>query len=600
MGPRGPDAAKRRSGARAEGAVAALKARGAPRAGGHLSIDQAWRITDLSNDAATWFGAPRADALIGVDARKLLPKQSPVFSAMESCLATGNPSRLECRSHFFPGRRVGADVRPDGNGIEVRFWDLRERQRRPRRAARASAPWVGRSDEDDFEFTLDRDWRITHITRAAAGWCGSTVEALMGRNGREVNPAATALLGEAIEGALRQGKTTRLERPSTHVPGRWVKIEVAPFDDGVRIRFEDITPPADNDNADPPSPAVETAEMVLLDQRGVIVAANGAWRAAVVAHGLKLANAGVGARYATVGQALVKGIDETALQARLDELLSGRLQQWGATYEIETKRGRELRQVRIAPLRVGDDTLFAAIHEDLTERAKILATLHETSDQLLHAQEMERQRIAIELHDSMSQHLAGMVMGLSKLRLKAVGDRSAQALVEELANLTQLAIRETRVLSYLMNAAGDEAVDLQTSVRRFVEGFGRRTGLEATFRAGGPRGAVGGAARHALFRVTQEALSNVYRHAHATKVSVTLVSRASAISVRIRDDGRGIDGAASDFIAGEQPLGVGIPGMRARVEQLGGRLDIRNGARGVVVTATIPQRLARPARAAVA
>ena len=151
-----------------------------------------------------------------------------------------------------------------------------------------------------------------------------------------------------------------------------------------------------------------------------------------------------------------------------------------------------------------------------------------------------------------------------------------------------------------MNAAGDEAGDLQTSVRRFVEGFGRRTGLDATFRADGALDAVGAAARHTLFRVTQEALSNVYRHARATKVSVSLVSRPRAIRVRIRDDGRGIDGAAGDIIAGEQPLGVGIPGMRARVEQLGGSLDIRNGARGAVVTATIPLRAARPALAAVA
>ena len=399
MGPPRPDAAKRSSGARAEGAVAALKARGAARAGRRLSIDRDWRITDLSNEAAAWIGAPRAEVLIGLDARQVLPNQSPVFLAMESCLATGKPSRLEVRSLFFPDRQVEAHIHPDGNGVEVRFWDVRERQRRARHAARAPRPWGGKSADDDFALTLDRDWRITSITKSAADWCGSTVENLVGRNGREVNPAATALLGDAIEAALRHGKTTRREQPSTHVPGRWVKIEVAPFEDGARVRFEDITPPAQSDDADPPGHAFETAEMVLLDRRGVIVAANAAWRAAVVAHGLKLANAGVGARYSTVGQALVKGVEETALQAQLDKLLSGRLQQFEATYEIETPRGHELRQVRIAPLRVGDATLFAAIHEDLTERAKILATLHETSDQLLHAQEMERQRIAIELHE---------------------------------------------------------------------------------------------------------------------------------------------------------------------------------------------------------
>ncbi|HWF75754.1 MAG TPA: ATP-binding protein [Caulobacteraceae bacterium] len=452
---------------------------------------------------------------------------------------------------------------------------------------------------DDFEFTLDRDWRITSITSAAAAWCGSTVENLLGRNGREVNPAATTMLGDAIDAALQRGVTTTREQPSTHVPGRRVRIQVSRVGAGARIRFEDITAPTDRKEADAVGRTLGSAEIVLLDQQGVITAANAAWRAAVVAQGLGLANAGVGARYAEVGKTLAKDIDEAALQQRLDELISGRLQQFEATYEIETKRGLELRQVRIAPLRVGDATYFAAIHEDLSERAKILATLHETSDQLLHAQEMERQRIAIELHDSMSQHLAGLVMGLAQLRLRVVEDQRSQALIDDMSKLTQLAIRETRVLSYLMNAAGDDEEGLEVSVRRFVEGFGRRTGLKASFRADGPVDAVSAVVRHTIFRVTQEALSNVYRHAKAAGVSVELASRAGAMTVRIADDGRGIE-RTSGVSIGQPPLGVGIPGMRARIEQLGGSLDIRGGAGGTVVTATIPLRSPRPALAAVA
>jgi signal transduction histidine kinase len=472
---------------------------------------------------------------------------------------------------------------------------------------RPGADWIyspevgdGQPSSDPFEFTLDADWRITSITAAAAAWCGSTVENLLGRNGREVNPAATALLGDAIDAALKRGETTRRKQPSTHVPGRWVTIEVGPIEGGARIRFADVTEKTVRHNPDAAGRTLGPAEIVLLDQYGVITAANAAWRAAVVAQGLELANAGVGARYATVGKALAKGIDEAVLQARLDELLSGKLQQFEATYEIETKRGLELRQVRIAPLRVGDATYFAAIHEDLSERAKILATLNETSDQLLHAQEMERQRIAIELHDSMSQHLAGLVMGLAQLRLRVVEDQRSQGLIDDMAKLTQLAIRETRVLSYLMNAAGDNEEGLEAPVRRFVEGFGRRTGLKASFRADGPVDAVSAAVRHTIFRVTQEALSNVYRHAKAARVSVELVSRAGALTVRIADDGRGID-RTSGVSLGEPLLGVGIPGMRARIEQLGGELAIGSGPRGgAVVTATIPLRQARPALAAVA
>ena len=474
--------------------------------------------------------------------------------------------------------------------------ELSESPSSPRTASSARAPTRARASRKDFEFTLDPDWRITSITKAAADWCGSTVEALLGRNGREVNPAATTMLGEAIEAAFR-GKTSTMEQPSTHVPGRWVKVEVAPAGGGARIRFEDITAKFSDDDVGSLGGELGPAEIVLIDQRGIIVAANAAWRAAVVAHGLELANAGVGARYADVGKAAVKDVNEANFEKDLADLLSGRETQFSATYSLDSPDGgHELRRVRIAPLRIGETTFFAAIHEDLTERAKILATLHETSDQLLHAQESERQRIAIELHDSMSQHLAGLVMGLAQLRLRAADERS-QTLIDEMAKLSQLAIRETRVLSYLMNAAGDEDDGLELSVRRFVEGFGRRTGLRMTFGAEGPLDSVSPGVRHTLFRVTQEALSNVYRHARATSVSVSLANRAGAITVRIQDDGRGIQRPPGAGF-GEALLGVGIAGMRARIEQLGGNLDIDGRSGGTIVTATIPLRTPRPALAA--
>ncbi len=595
----GPDAAKRRrSATRAETSSAARQPAETGPARRRLTVDETWRITAVSNEAAAWFGASGSETLIGLDARKLLPAQSPGFIAMASCLATREPTRSEFGSDFYPGRRVEAHFHPHGAGVEVSFWDVRERPARARAEPPRARQPRGAKTADDFEFTLDRDWQITSITKAAAAWCGSSVEDLLGRNGRDVNPAATTLLGVPIEAALRRGKTTVLEQPSTHVPGRWVKVKIAPSGDGVRIRFEDITANVPADDVGALGAGLDPAEIVLIDQRGIIVAANAAWRATVVAHGLELANAGIGARYADVGKAAVKDVNAAAFEKDLDDLLSGRSAQFEATYSIESPVGQEPRRVRVAPLRIGDATYFAAIHEDLTERAKILATLNETSDQLLHAQERERQRIAIELHDSMSQHLAGLMMGLAQLRLRAVADQRSQLMIDEMAKLTQLAIRETRVLSYLMNAAGDEEEGLELSVRRFVEGFGRRTGLGATFRGEGPLNAVGAVARHTLFRVTQEALSNVYRHAHATRVSVNLVSRADAVTVRIQDDGRGIR-RATGVDAGATLLGVGIPGMRARIEQLGGNLEIGGGAAGgTTVTATIPLRSPRPALAA--
>jgi len=591
MGPGSGDALRRPTSSREDGAALRRKRPETGRAPRRLTIDETWRITAMTDAAAAWFGVPGADALIGVDARKLLPRRSPGFTAIEVCMATRRAEEATFGSDFHPDHLIHARFEPSGKGVQVSFREATVGRRRPH------GEWPGASSHEpaaattpadaELAFTMDADWRITSISKAAAAWAGSTPRELIGSDGRQVNPAATALLGDAIAAALTRGETKVMERPSTHVPGRMVRIKVEPAGAGVRISFVDITTADTAEAAATPIGALGPAEIALLDRRGRIVAVNAAWRAAIVALGVKLADAGVGARYVDVGKAALKQINEVAFEAQLDELLAGRVPQFEATYAIETRRGEELRQVRIAPLRIGETTYFAAIHEDLSERARILATLNETSDQLLHAQESERQRIAVELHDSMSQYLAGLVMGLSQLRLRLIQDQRAQAMIDDMSKLTQLAIRETRVLSYLMNASGDERGGLVASVRRFIDGFGRRTGLTVTFTSEGPVDDVVATAQHAIFRVIQEALSNVYRHAHAAKVSVSLVSAAGELKVRVADDGRGL-GAGVDAQTGAPPLGVGIPGMRSRIEQLGGRLELGNGVVGAVLSAVIP------------
>ncbi|HEY2052077.1 MAG TPA: histidine kinase [Caulobacteraceae bacterium] len=467
--------------------------------------------------------------------------------------------------------------------------------RRDERQSRGDA----RPHDEGFEFTLDRSWRITWITPSAAAWAGSSVENLIGRDARSLNPVATRLLSDGIEAALATGAVSISEQPSSHVPGRWVRIEIGPLGDGVRIRFEDITSEvAARQLVGPygePGPAGLEAgpvEIVLLDHHGVIVGTNAAWRAGVAALGLSQKDAGVGARYASVAKAIVPKTDEATFPRRLAELFSGRVSTFEATFTQNSREGTTRRQVRIAPMHVGRQTYYIAMHEDLTDRARVLAALHETSDQLLHAQEKERQRIAVELHDSMSQHLAGLALGCGSLR-RRVKDPVVHALIDDMGRLVQQAAQEMRVLAYLLNASGRESEGLETSARRFVEGFGRRTGLKATCETNGPLHDLSGAAHHAVFRVIQEALTNVHRHADARRVDVSLANVSGQLILRVADDGQGIAPLSQE--APEVPLGVGIPGMRARIEQLGGRLEIENGAPGTIVSATIPLKFAASA-----
>jgi two-component system, NarL family, sensor kinase len=470
---------------------------------------------------------------------------------------------------------------------------LRSRRVRAPAAKRTRAR-ADRASSGDFEFIIDRDWRVMRISSDAAAWFSSTPAELIGVDTRERWPPPPPL-AEAVEAALASGATSTVRYASLTVPGRWVEVDVEPRDGGARIRFRDITAQVlaeqslkAPDDLGYPSRGDAPAEIVLLDAGGRIVSANAAWRASLAAHAIKLADDGVGARYADVCEAAVgEAFDEVGFETRLNELVFGRSTHFEATYSLEAPHGLELRQVQIAPLHVGGATYFVAIHENLTQRARVLAELRETSGQLLHAQEDERRRIAVELHDSTSQHLVGMIFALRQLRRRAGKDREATALIDEMAKLAQQAIHETQMLSYLMNASDREQEGLETSARRFVEGFGRRTGLKVTFDAKGPVDAVSAAAQHAAFRVIQEALTNAYRHARGTEVAVSLVNLAGLLTLRIADDGQGIR-RATGGTADEAPLGVGIPGMRARIEQLGGTLGIDSFGGGTVVTAMVP------------
>jgi signal transduction histidine kinase len=174
---------------------------------------------------------------------------------------------------------------------------------------------------------------------------------------------------------------------------------------------------------------------------------------------------------------------------------------------------------------------------------------------------------------------------MAKLR-QIIGARSqAIEVIDDVSQSLQEAIKEIRVLSYLMKPAALERNGLAATAEIFVKGFGRRTGLHTSFRAEGAVDAVSEPVSHACFRVIQEALSNVYRHAEAKGVEVELTNRDETLTVRIADDGKGIGEVGS---GDEGRIGVGITGMRVRVGQLGGELDISWDGAGTVVLARLP------------
>jgi PAS domain S-box-containing protein len=199
--------------------------------------------------------------------------------------------------------------------------------------------------------------------------------------------------------------------------------------------------------------------------------------------------------------------------------------------------------------------------------------LQKLSSQLLHIQDEERRRLARELHDDLGQQLSAVAMSLPAVK----GTEGCLKMVET-------AITSVRNISYLLHPPLLDETGLRATLHWFVEGFVKRSNIDvalSTAPADFPR--LTPEIEATIFRVVQESLTNVYRHAESKKASVHLESQSGWVLVRIRDYGRGI---SKDVAA--RPLGVGIGGMRERVRQFQGDLKVSKVEPGTLVEVRIP------------
>lgn len=330
-----------------------------------------------------------------------------------------------------------------------------------------------------------------------------------------------------------------------------------------------------------------TSEIVLLDDNAVILAVNSAWRHSLTVLGVHTPRFGVGMSYPAVVRKFLMDFDEDDLRADLADLRAGRRREIRHAYAVETARGPRWRQLHITAMPYGRATRYVAIHEDLTELVRAQEALRRTSESLLTAQDDERQRIALELHDSTSQHLAALGMGVARLR-RLTQDAQVGSVLDDMARSLREAVKETRVLSYLLKPVGLLQEGLEATARRLVTGFGQRSEIITTFTASGCFDDLAAPVEHAAFRILQEALSNAHRHAAASRVDVSLSVERDELVVTVSDDGRGMPPLILTPSGETHALGVGIAGMRARVAQLSGQLLVGGGPVGVRIEARIP------------
>jgi signal transduction histidine kinase len=211
---------------------------------------------------------------------------------------------------------------------------------------------------------------------------------------------------------------------------------------------------------------------------------------------------------------------------------------------------------------------------DITERRAIEMELSKLSYQLIRAQETERRKMAQDLHESAGQTLAAMKMALANLEvsLEENNGQSGEHL-KAVRGLADDAVREVRVISYLMYPPLLDDAGLGPALRWYVRGFSERSGIEARLEIEGDLGRHSRDLETTVFRVVQEALTNVFRHSESRTALVRVVRDARQMRVEIQDQGRGMPVWSNPH---EQNLafGVGIGGIRERTKQLRGTFQI--------------------------
>jgi PAS domain S-box-containing protein len=266
-------------------------------------------------------------------------------------------------------------------------------------------------------------------------------------------------------------------------------------------------------------------------------------------------------------------------------------------YPSSTKDGRiRIHLTRFVPFfsESGVPLRIVGSTQDITDRKlaeekiqKSEALLRRLSQELMHAQDIERRQIARNLHESVGQTLAALKMTLANLE-HAVRENTEEAWgdLQAVRGLAEDAIREIRVVSYLMHPPMLDEAGLRPTIQWYARGFSERSGIDTTFGADERIGRLPQQVETTVFRIVQEALTNVHRYAGSRTATIRLSQTEDRLRLEVQDQGCGLQPIAPG--RNSRP-GVGIAGMRERVKQLNGAFEIESVAgRGTTVRAIFP------------
>jgi signal transduction histidine kinase len=242
--------------------------------------------------------------------------------------------------------------------------------------------------------------------------------------------------------------------------------------------------------------------------------------------------------------------------------------------------------------------LFLILHyrlltRELLGRQRAETSLRSLSARILQIQDEERRKFSRDLHDSLGQYLVGTKMNIDILAAEIPDN---PVLVDS-SELLERALAETRTISHLLHPPMLDETGFATAARWYVDGFSKRSGIKTSIDIPENFDRLAPALEIALFRVLQESLTNVHRHSRCSEAEVTVALDQQNVVLQIRDNGAGMP---PDFLerfrSNAINTGVGLAGMRERIREIGGHLDVHSDAGGTLIAAALPRRHANDER----
>ena len=268
---------------------------------------------------------------------------------------------------------------------------------------------------------------------------------------------------------------------------------------------------------------------------------------------------------------------------------------------IEGQNHQVMRTIRLqfSPVRWKDATTIKVTASEMTElmqkNQQLMekeSSLHALSARILQLQEEERRRIARDLHDITGQELAVVIMQLMQVAKQQRMDAEAEKGITDAASLVRKIEENIRTLSYVLHPPLLDELGLGAALNWYAEGFTKRSGIEVKVELPHDLPRLTHEKEMAIFRVVQEALTNVLRHSGSHKAQIRLTFDKEAVELTVEDEGKGL--ARKRFGRAERDHGVGIAGMRERLQQFGGALEVRPLPKGTQVLARVPIAQAEP------